>query len=90
MNTRNFSIFILLGTAVALSLVIDQGIYAQTRNSDGSALQTQGEIKSGTPSQKKFGLSKRNLMMIEQAESARMRAEKIMAGPQGNADMPKK
>ena len=90
MITRKFSIFILLVTAVALSLVIDQGIYAQTRNSDGTASQTQGEIKGGTPSQKKFGLSKRNLMMIEQAESARMRAEKIMAGPQGNAEMPKK
>jgi hypothetical protein len=29
-------------------------------------------------------------MMIEQAESARMRAEKILAAPKDNAEMPKK
>jgi hypothetical protein len=90
MKMKKILFFTLVLTVVALSMGIDQGVFAQTGNSDGSAPQTQGEIKSGTPSQKEFGLSKRNLMMIEQAESARLRAEKIMAGPQGNAETPKK
>ena len=90
MNRKKIIIFMLLLTIVALSTGIDQAIFAQTGNSGGSSLQTPGEIKSGKPPQKNFQLSKRNLMMIEQAESARLRAEKIMAGPQGNAEMPKK
>jgi hypothetical protein len=90
MKMKKILFFTLLLTVAALSIGIDQGVFAQTGNSDGSALQTQGEIKSGTPSQKEFGLSKRNLMMIEQAESARMRAEKILAAPKDNAEMPKK
>ena len=90
MNKKEIIIFMLLLTGVAISTGIGQDIFAQTPNSDGSTLKTQGEIKSGAPSQKKFGLSKRNLMMIEQAESARMRAEKIMASPQDKAEMPKK
>jgi hypothetical protein len=82
--------FTLLLAVVALSTGIDQGVFAQTGNSDGSALQTQGEIKSGTAPQKKSKLSKRNLMMIEQAESARMRTEKILVAPKDNAEMPMK
>jgi hypothetical protein len=83
-------IFMLFLAGFVLSTGVDQGLFAQTRNSDSSPLQTPGDIKSGTPPQKKFQLSKRNLMMIEQAESARLRAEKILAAPQGNAEMPKK
>jgi len=90
MNMKKILFFMLFLTVVALSTGIDQGIFAQTRNSDGSSLQTPGGIKSGTPPPHNFRLSKRNLMMIEQAESARLRAEKILAAPQGNAEMPKK
>jgi hypothetical protein len=83
-------ILVLFLAGFVLFAGVDQGLFAQTQSSDGSTLQTSGKIKSGAPPEKKFQLSKRNLMMIEQAESARMRAEKILAAPQGSAEMPKK
>jgi hypothetical protein len=90
MNRKKFFTFLLLLTGVVLSTGIGQGIFAQTRDGNEPALATPGEKRSGTSPQQKYKLSKRNLMMIEQAESARMRAEKILGAPQGNTETPKK
>jgi hypothetical protein len=90
MHMKKFLISMLLVTVIALPSGIDQAIFAQTLNSDGSSGQTSAGIKNTTPAKNNSRFSKRNQMMIEQAESARLRAEKIKAGSQGNTERPTK
>jgi hypothetical protein len=90
MDSKIFLIFVFLLTVVVWSFGFDRDLYAQTGIGNGPASSTPEKKRSEPPAQKNSKLSKRNLMMLEQAESARLRAEKIMAGPQGNAETPKK
>ena len=83
-------IYLSLALAVAaVSLGVDQGFCETKPKSKGTAQQTQGEIKSSTPSQKNPQLSKRNQMMLE-VEASRIRRANIIAESQDNATVPKK
>jgi len=81
MKRLKLFIFISLALAVAaVSLGIDRGICTQKQKGNGSALQTEGKMSNVTPSQKNITLSKRNQMMLEQAEWAKIRRENILKG----------
>jgi hypothetical protein len=89
MHWRISLISLLLLTTVVLPCGVGRDLFAQTNSPNNPPPSNPGEIKPGPITNKNSRAYKRMQMMIEQAEWARIRAEKIRADTEKNAETPK-
>jgi hypothetical protein len=89
MHWRISLISLILLTIVVMPCGFGRDLSAQTTPTDNPPPSNPGEIKPGPITNKNSRAYKRMQMMIEQAEWARIRAEKIRADTEKNAETPK-
>jgi hypothetical protein len=89
MPCRISLIFVFLLTMVFLPYGFDGDLCAQTNSPNNQPPSNSGDTKTGPITNRNSRAYKRMQMMIEQAEWARIRAEKIRADTEKNAETPK-